>query len=471
VIDDGILSQAELGLIVEAAIGRWIAAGATEEQVAAMRAVNVSVSDLGGLTLGESGVGTITLDSDAAGWRWFVDATPDDDSEYAGSGTQLVAVDKMGLAGTRIDLLTVVTHELGHQIGLSDTYAPGETDELMYGTIGAGERRLPGGDDLVHAADAPVTGAFAFAPISLGTIEPSRVVVVEWRHTVDAPGEDRLAGYWSGQSIVAYDGATTVLSNSEGGVSGLIDSVSFGNLVYLDVNKNGLFDGSDTGIGGVTMSLFADTNNSGHYDSGDLAVVFDDNNGNGTYDAGIDDPLAPGTGSSAGVVAVQLTATTNASGLYSFAGLAPGDYLAVFNASNFASGGALHGKVVTAGGTDPDDTNADGDGSVVAPGDVNVDGDNNAETTALGTATRGRAARLRPGAGRRRQQHGRCRLRSAEPGAGHRQFERQQRRLCRECGPGAARPWRGRHRHRHGQPELSIRAASRSASSSRPATG
>ena len=126
VIDDGVLSQAELDLIVDAAIARWAAAGASDAQIAAMRAVTVSVADLAGLTLGESGVGTIVLDNDAAGWRWFVDSTPGDDSEYAGAGTRLAALDPNGVAGTRIDLLTVLTHELGHQIGLSDIYVAGD---------------------------------------------------------------------------------------------------------------------------------------------------------------------------------------------------------------------------------------------------------------------------------------------------------------------------------------------------------
>jgi hypothetical protein len=58
-----------------------------------------------------------------------------------------------GQAGTRIDLLTVIMHELGHQIGLSDIYAP-EQDELMFGTIRAGERRCLARDDLHYAKDA-----------------------------------------------------------------------------------------------------------------------------------------------------------------------------------------------------------------------------------------------------------------------------------------------------------------------------
>ena len=48
VVDDGVLSQAELDYLVEAAIQRWIEAGATPEQVAEMRATAISVADMAG---------------------------------------------------------------------------------------------------------------------------------------------------------------------------------------------------------------------------------------------------------------------------------------------------------------------------------------------------------------------------------------------------------------------------------------
>ncbi|HEX8466469.1 MAG TPA: Ig-like domain-containing protein, partial [Allosphingosinicella sp.] len=344
VVDDGVLSQAELDFLVDAAIQRWAAAGATDAQVAAMRAVDVSVSDLAGLTLGQSDAGTIVLDSDAAGWRWFVDSTPGDDSEYSGSGSRLTAADPSGLAGTRIDLLTVLTHELGHQIGLSDLAAAGSRDELMYGTIAAGERRLPGSDDLVHAAAGPVTGAFAFAPITIGTIPAGQKVIVEFRHSINTPAEDGFAGNWTGKATIDSDQTDAQDSNSE---TGAIDGLVLGDLVFKDVNKDGNYDaGTDTGIVGVALDLYADSNGSGGWDSGD------------TYLA---------------------TTTSVAGGLYSFSGLAPGDYIVVVKPSNFAAGAALADLLITPGtATDPDD---------------NVDGDNNG-AAATGGAVAAKAIRL-----------------------------------------------------------------------------
>ena len=89
VIDDGILSQSEVNLIVNAAIERWAAAGASAEELAAMRAVTFTVEGLDGRRIGSSEAGHIIIDSDAAGARWFIDATPGDDSEFTADGVQL----------------------------------------------------------------------------------------------------------------------------------------------------------------------------------------------------------------------------------------------------------------------------------------------------------------------------------------------------------------------------------------------
>jgi hypothetical protein len=162
---DNILDQGALDQLTEAAIQRWADAGATPEQVAAMHQVSVTVSDMTGSILGASSPGHIALDSDGAGYGWFIDATPGEDGEYRGSGIQLTA-DAAGPAQGLMDALTVIMHELGHQIGLDDDYGAGGHDELMHGTINPGERRLPEGvfemdsgmshADLVHGLEPPM---------------------------------------------------------------------------------------------------------------------------------------------------------------------------------------------------------------------------------------------------------------------------------------------------------------------------
>ena len=86
--------------------------------------------------VGESGVRHEMLDTNAAGWGWFVDATPRDDSEFTTPGNQGEQ--------HRMDLLTALMHEIGHVLGH-------EHDEagVMAETLTAGTRLSP----LVDATD------------------------------------------------------------------------------------------------------------------------------------------------------------------------------------------------------------------------------------------------------------------------------------------------------------------------------
>jgi hypothetical protein len=77
----------------------WIDAGVP---AARFSDVTVVVADLPGTLLGLTAGSVITVDTDAAGWGWFTDA-------FAGS-----------VAAGRIDLVTVLEHELGHALGLDD---------------------------------------------------------------------------------------------------------------------------------------------------------------------------------------------------------------------------------------------------------------------------------------------------------------------------------------------------------------
>ena len=147
--DHAVVTQHQLDVIVTAAIQRWADAGATAEQVAAMRAVDVSFADLAGAQIGGARAGAIQFDIDAAGHGWFVDATPNDDTEFAKDGARLTATAGSGAAG-HLDLLTTVMHELGHQIGLLDANTTGDHADVMDAALDLGERRLPGAADLSH---------------------------------------------------------------------------------------------------------------------------------------------------------------------------------------------------------------------------------------------------------------------------------------------------------------------------------
>jgi hypothetical protein len=113
--------------LLDEAVARWIAAGADPSKLANL---TVQIADLDGGMLGLASGNTIWLDSNAAGWGWFVDATPWDDSEYSTPGNQ-------GEQG-RMDLLTAIAHELGHLLGFDHSESG-----VMDDTLAAGVRTLP----------------------------------------------------------------------------------------------------------------------------------------------------------------------------------------------------------------------------------------------------------------------------------------------------------------------------------------
>jgi hypothetical protein len=134
------LTDADLQPIVGEAIARWAAAGLDANTLAKLAEVQFIISDLSAARLGQLEAGRVYLDGTAAGHGWFVDSTPQVDEEFsvpAGSKSDLRAIDPRAV--DRIDLLTVVEHELGHAAGLDDLDAI--ADSIMNRTLDAGVRR------------------------------------------------------------------------------------------------------------------------------------------------------------------------------------------------------------------------------------------------------------------------------------------------------------------------------------------
>jgi hypothetical protein len=107
------------------ALGRWQAAGV---DTSTLHGIEVRIAGLGGLMLGKADSGILWLNDNAAGWGWFVDATPREDSEFTTPGDQG--------EGGRMDLVTVLEHEIGHRLG-RDREASG----VMQAALTAGTRR------------------------------------------------------------------------------------------------------------------------------------------------------------------------------------------------------------------------------------------------------------------------------------------------------------------------------------------
>jgi uncharacterized repeat protein (TIGR01451 family) len=116
-----------------------------------------------------------------------------------------------------------------------------------------------------------------------------------------------------------------------------LNPMSLGDVVFRDTNDNGLKESGETGISSVVVQLHNDSNS------------------NGTYDNGTDTLVG--------------STTTNASGIYSFTDLLPGNYIAFIPQSQFAVSAPLFGFLpssVVAGDPDTVVVNDDNNGATIA---------------------------------------------------------------------------------------------------------
>jgi hypothetical protein len=73
-------------------------------------------------TNGTPKTATITIDDDANGVGWFIDTTPQDNSEFTGTDTYFQATPNSPASG-KYDLLTTILHEMGHTLGFINGYS------------------------------------------------------------------------------------------------------------------------------------------------------------------------------------------------------------------------------------------------------------------------------------------------------------------------------------------------------------
>ena len=107
-------------------------------------------TDLAGDALALTVDDTVIIDVDAAGHGWFVDATPQNDVEFSRqNGNGELMADSSSEAHGKMDLLTVIMHEIGHILGYYHVEA--EAHDLMSETLGSGLRRSAGnhGDTVI----------------------------------------------------------------------------------------------------------------------------------------------------------------------------------------------------------------------------------------------------------------------------------------------------------------------------------
>ncbi|MHC4874971.1 MAG: choice-of-anchor D domain-containing protein [Planctomycetota bacterium] len=259
------VTEADVDSVASQAVDRWQAAGLTSAVVDELSAVTYRVAPLDDALLGfyDESSNQIVIDEDAAGWGWFVDATADDSSEFEQtvSSTELQSRDGDDLDG-RIDLLTVVMHELGHVAGFDDLLPHQFEHSLMSLELDLGTRRLPPVQNV--QVDVPGDTADAAITFDAGDIVVSESGVEVARYSVSGFEDVTIAGTDGSENFSVDLSGATVASMSSLTIQGLggDDSVSVTGLstavsgnVLIDAGDGN--DAVDAGAADVSLTIIA----------------------------------------------------------------------------------------------------------------------------------------------------------------------------------------------------------------------
>ena len=201
------LTETELEIIVSEAINRWTEAGLSEAQIETLESVTYEITDLRDWYIGSASGTHIQIDTNAFGWNWFVDSTPEEDSEFSQISANSFEAEISSPAFGQIDLLTTVMHEMGHVLGLSDVHGRDNQAQLMSSHITAGTRLTPAFDIANNAVPRDSsTIDYATVDVNLGTLNAGQSVTIEFDTTVNDPLDPVSTTSVTNSATVTADG-------------------------------------------------------------------------------------------------------------------------------------------------------------------------------------------------------------------------------------------------------------------------
>jgi len=132
------LTEGQLQSEVQVALDLLAADGVNKALLAQLGSLQFTVGQLpaGYLGLSDLATGQVEISADAAGYGWYVDSNPLLDQAFINGVAQPGSA-----AANRMDLLTVVLHEMGHFDGWTELDPTTHPDALMALTLGTGQHR------------------------------------------------------------------------------------------------------------------------------------------------------------------------------------------------------------------------------------------------------------------------------------------------------------------------------------------
>lgn len=140
----GRLSQTDLLWMVQAGLERWRTSRISVADMSRLQSLTFEIADLPAGQLASLSGSRVTIDATAAGYGWYADLAPMEDSEF-----DLPVLDRelqtteFTPAFGRMDLLTVVMRELGVTYQQGKKKLSPQLRTLMENTLSPGVRRLP----------------------------------------------------------------------------------------------------------------------------------------------------------------------------------------------------------------------------------------------------------------------------------------------------------------------------------------
>nr|WP_067294171.1 DUF4347 domain-containing protein [Marinobacterium profundum] len=173
---------------------RWALSGLVDAaSLGRLDDLRVEIVSLDGAVLAQVEGNTIYIDSNAAGWGWFVDATAAADEEYRTMADGSLQARAGTEAYARMDLLTVLSHEIGHVLGYVHSNSGRGASLLMDTTLAAGVRELPESGAEPALAPSTIAGLTGW---KMATGERSGTVKLAQRGFDSLRHEQRHVMHW-----------------------------------------------------------------------------------------------------------------------------------------------------------------------------------------------------------------------------------------------------------------------------------